>query len=381
MVSFYSVQGSDPGYINSDAVTSDDCEEDYLEYPHDPRATMTFLGSNNMKSMSHNPEETEDFNETDAMLSTVTTDPSDTCKNLTSQEMLSKISRNYRPGEPSGLPVSFNRTVHDSLRHPTKKINDLAGRGKNKTHTGGRGTAFQLNSRKSPDKNISKDENSMNKDIGGDNYESYCKYCEISVPLRSHHCNHCQRCVATFDHHCFVIGTCIGERNHCRFYSCLLLNFFGVWCLSLIVDGAFVKTEIEKSNNSTLQTTSMTGQITPAPDLELAFISSVFLGITWWYMLLLVTYQTGLICISSTGYECIKSSNNEDDSDACDSPYSGKNIFESLFSFCCVRDGIFSTLKNIPWKPVNWKKPPPKQNYHDVTVRDNFCRNKYYACC
>ena len=46
----------------------------------------------------------------------------------------------------------------------------------------------------------------------------FCEECGFAPPLRSHHCQICKKCVATFDHHCIFIGTCIGERNHCRFW-------------------------------------------------------------------------------------------------------------------------------------------------------------------
>ena len=55
----------------------------------------------------------------------------------------------------------------------------------------------------------------------------YCPTCRVSPPLRSHHCKQCDLCVATFDHHCAFVGTCIGERNHTRFWWYLLIQAVG----------------------------------------------------------------------------------------------------------------------------------------------------------
>ena len=62
-----------------------------------------------------------------------------------------------------------------------------------------------------------------------------CETCGIAPLLRSHHCKTCNKCVATFDHHCSFIGTCIGERNHCRFWWFLSLQWFGFYvCIQTV---------------------------------------------------------------------------------------------------------------------------------------------------
>jgi hypothetical protein len=63
-------------------------------------------------------------------------------------------------------------------------------------------------------------------------HRRYCPTCQISPLLRSHHCKICKKCVATFDHHCDFVGTCIGERNHCRFWWFLLAQAiaFAIFC-------------------------------------------------------------------------------------------------------------------------------------------------------
>ena len=197
-------------------------------------------------------------------------------------------------------------------------------------------------------------------DDGDDNEEDeeedsiYCSYCDLDTPLRSHHCRICNLCVATFDHHCNVIGTCIGEKNHCRFFTFVLLNFIGVWVYSMIVESSFqlqlgkepspslppmstlsvasvyailtciripfITTIIHSYHhystmNMTLQdiihtvTTPIVIQsnpIIPKHHPEIAYIATTFLGLIWWYLFVLLAFQTFLIMTSFTSYECIK---------------------------------------------------------------------------
>ena len=39
---------------------------------------------------------------------------------------------------------------------------------------------------------------------------------------------------------------------------------------------------------------------------EIAYIASMILGILWWYVLILLAYQTFLVATGATGYECVK---------------------------------------------------------------------------
>lgn len=266
------------------------------------------------------------------------------------------VKNDFKPGGPEG-PLYY--------RNANRNVKNFHGRKRGKS-TG---------------------ENQSNVESGSDNdetrinhcssYELYCKYCEMSVPLRSHHCNTCQRCVATFDHHCQVIGTCIGERNHCRFYSFIILNLLGVWILSYISDSAFASVSVTD--------TAQQLQYPPPHKPELAYISSAVLAVTWWYILFLFLYHTWLVFTGSTGYECIKSTsssgNPQSQSEACDAPYSGRQVFDNVYSFCCIRDGVISFLTRTTWKPFNWRKPAPRPRTEDTDCQDNYCRNKYYSCC
>lgn len=303
-----------------------------------------------LKSYSHTTSSSADRSSRNVPSATSPVDESDDDRNR------QNIKNDFKPGGPEG-PLHY--------RNANRNVKSYHGRKRGKP----------------------RGENQSNVESGSDNdetrindcssYELYCKYCEMSVPLRSHHCNTCQRCVATFDHHCQVIGTCIGERNHCRFYSFIILNLLGVWILSYISDSAFTPVSV----TDTVQQL----QYPPPHKPELAYISSAVLAVTWWYILFLFLYHTWLVFTGSTGYECIKSTsssgNPQSQSDACDAPYSGRQVFDNVYSFCCIRDGLISVLTRSTWKPFTWRKPAPRPRTEDTDCQDNYCRNKHYSCC
>jgi hypothetical protein len=391
--SFHLVQGSNPGYILDDASDpslSRDIEECSIET--DQLMRLDINGQNwsiQPKDENDNCEEKDDLLPS-AKSSSLNKCPSssslpsysqlfqsdlelkDTLKSSNNFYDLKTIEEySYRPGGPSG-PLKHDPKSNMRISERPKKS-----KSRNNIHQKLGDRAFNV---RNGNTDVTYSSNNKN------NFESYCKYCEICVPLRSHHCNSCQRCVATFDHHCFVISTCIGERNHCRFYVFILFNFLGTWWYSFIVDSAFSENLKEVTGagggpNSLISNTSVASN-----RQEIAYIVSAVLGIIWWYLLLLVVYQTFLVGSSSTGYECIVSNsssnnNHSEDYDSCDSPYGGVNIFHNFYSFCCVRDEVIASIRGISWRPVNWKKPPPKPDIEHVEVCDNLWRNKYYSCC
>lgn len=349
-------------------------KENYLEYPHDCADESIWQASRNFESKRNPMANNSNHDDKGSLMppalnsssssskQSMTRVPNTPNKNNEVRGLRSE-GHEYRPGGPE-CPLHNRNTLGRSLRDLAKK--PLGRQGNSRKNLG---SVADIESGCCED--------SM---IPDNRYEGHCKYCEMSVPYRSHHCNKCQRCVATFDHHCFVIGTCIGERNHCRFYSFVLLNFLGVWLLCHIVDSAF----------NIAKLAAATGSITGAQlgnDLEGAYISSVILGITWWYLAILLGYQTFLVSTSSTGYECIKSGSQSssngrgDDYEACDPPYGGRHVFENLYYFCCTRDGLLFRVRGTEWKPTNWRKPLPRPNIEDTGIRDNCFRNKYYSCC
>lgn len=420
MFSFFMVQGSDPGYVvaeSSSALSDFDHHEAFLQHPPDysdeilrhsmteqinyrekrndkyvgdpynlddqtnqvddsgDRATEPELymvlpygtGDNNADNGSSIIERAPNSplgndNGIKSLLVLPNGDATPSRNSAASDSLPTKIytgGRGYRPGGPEGplhnrsmnsrLQKDKRRNLHWRTKGPLAALVDI-----------------QLNSR-----DIDKRPNAMG-------YEGYCRYCDMPVPLRSHHCNKCQRCVATFDHHCHVIGTCIGERNHCRFYVFVLLNFIGIWMISYMVDTSFEKIKALRRTEDS--------QFYHIENSDIAYVSSATLGVLWWYVLLLLLYQTWLVCTSTTGYECLKRQGSsvrgqEDDLDSCDSPYGGKYISETICSFCCIRDGAISYMKGMLWKPTNWKKSTQRTRLEDTEICDNFCRNKHYSCC
>jgi DHHC palmitoyltransferase len=410
--SFYLVQGSDPGYITSEEVSDSSAsgcnDEVYIEYPHDsPDAAMWFssdiAGKRNPVGQTEKQLKRPKHSECDNVGKSKEVPPAFKENYLEyphecADESIWQASRTF---ESKRNPIAKNKVEDEKeslLPTDSKSSSSGAQQSKGNEYRPG-GPECPLHNRNTQGRSWrdfprkpSRRQESSRKIVGAvadietssrddssspdHRYENHCKYCDMSVPYRSHHCNKCQRCVATFDHHCFVIGTCIGERNHCRFYLCILLNFLGVWLLSHIVDSAFTISKLAAA----------TGSIELREDLEGAYISSVVLGITWWYMAILLGYQTFLVCTSATGYECIKSQQSPshtrgEDYEACDPPYAGRHVFVNLYYFCFTRDGLLSRIKGTEWKPFNWRKPLPRPNIEDTEIRDNFCRNKYYSCC
>ena len=420
--SFFTVQGSDPGYIideNSSALSDFDHHEAFLQHPHDysdeiARHSLTeqtnYLEKRNEKCVGGSyillaetnqadesgikaaqaepglrvvfPNGTSDSNahtgssmierspnpslgsdnEGKRMLKLPRGNDSPSRHCATSNSLSPKRftgGQEYRPGGPEG-PL-HNRGINSRIQKDKK-----------------RNLHWRTKGPLAASVDIQTDSEDIMQRPDATGYGAYCRYCDMSVPLRSHHCNKCQRCVATFDHHCLVIGTCIGERNHCRFYVFVLLNFVGIWIISYIVDTSFVKIKaLQRSDNSQLHHIG-------SPDI--AYVSSATLGILWWYVLLLLLYQTWLVCSSTTGYECLKMGSTsirgqDDDQDSCDSPYGANYISEVICSFCCIRDGAISYLKGAMWKPTIWKKNTQRTRIEDTEVCDNFCRNKHYSCC
>lgn len=416
--SFFLVQGSDPGYIVSDSLyTSSDYDhhEEFMEYPHDCSDETTWqimtdktnchekctgkdfgdsLVSDDTKQNMHSdgesaqaepgmfpeyPRETGDNHAyTDSSTIERTHNPL-MANNTEEKHPLLPSGRNNAPFQgstPSDLSPPKRKFGHQEYK-PGGPEGPLHNRNANSRNLDGKRRNLHWN-RNGPLKTLvdgEKNNGIIMRPPNDTRYEDYCRYCDMSVPLRSHHCNKCQRCVATFDHHCLVIGTCIGEKNHCRFYVFIFINFVSIWLISYIVDTSFEKNNaFEKSHPK------------DADSSDIAYLSSITLGILWWYVLLLLLYQTWLVCSSTTGYECLKMGSSPvrgqvDDLDTCDSPYGGKYVSDVICAFCCIRDGAIYYLKGAMWKPTIWKKNTQRTRIEDTEVCDNFCRNKYYSCC
>lgn len=204
----------------------------------------------------------------------------------------------------------------------------------------------------------------------------FCRRCDFSVPIRSHHCRECNRCVSTFDHHCPVIGTCIGERNQCRFWWFLFLHFLALWWLMDIVRS-------DPTDSKTLR--------------DIRDLIYWLNGILWSYISLILGTQTWFAVSATTTYECSKSRYKIPylrDFDDFDLPFT-RGLCNNLNNFCCQRDKFFwdffvsqsrgsivagKTLESSAWRPIIWPLPSPIIR-DSTNICDNMWQNKYYSCC
>lgn len=68
-------------------------------------------------------------------------------------------------------------------------------------------------------------ENNFDKSIT--NKFPFCKICNETKPLRTHHCNVCNECIMRMDHHCPWINNCVGLNN----YKYFVLFLYHLWFL------------------------------------------------------------------------------------------------------------------------------------------------------
>ena len=173
LLSFWIVHGSDPGYLNHDAMKRFSELDNYID------------------SDQETPEENHIKQE-------VTESNRMTCRRLHNQTQISSYS------SEADNPI---RSLVDE-----KNIEDEE--------------TCPLNSDETHSSSI------FNKRLSR---RKFCTKCGFAPPLRAHHCKICNKCVATFDHHCMFIGTCIGERNHCRFWWFLSTQMVGIFLCCNIV--------------------------------------------------------------------------------------------------------------------------------------------------
>jgi len=215
----------------------------------------------------------------------------------------------------------------------------------------------------------------------------FCSKCQIAPPLRSHHCKICQKCVATFDHHCGFIGACIGERNHCRFYWFLLIQFLGFWkCCSVVRSSSLgITCRLSTACMKTMGDGSGISNV----DIAVIVIARFYLYLLTFSALLMVIAHTVLVLSNGTTFEIEKKDHLEylRGVEMCDLPFS-KGLFSNLKLFCCMRDVVttstssacISNSKKEPWKPIVWKPVGPIVRDSEDWIRHPW-QNKYWTCC
>lgn len=187
------------------------------------------------------------------------------------------------------------------------------------------------------------------------------------VPVRAQYCSRSQMWVHGFDHFCGILGTSIGEKNHCRFWWFL---FGETAALSFSI--GLVHSSFQRSATYADWFANNWGAFWL--DLVLwgflAFVGSLFLVHTWMAM------------TNSTGYEMFKGSENVwylRHFRVCDLPFS-EGLLRNVRGFCCLRDGLCSSLYKREWKARTWPVPAPYDRYSE-NVCENIWENKYWSCC
>mmetsp|Transcript_23660 Transcript_23660/g.35081 ORF Transcript_23660/g.35081 Transcript_23660/m.35081 type:complete len:454 (+) Transcript_23660:68-1429(+) len=336
LITFFLVQGSDPGYIS--------LEEMEWVSEHDGYTPLGRLESEELDSQQSNDD--------------VHVNVGNTCnpglqeqkKEITS---ISCIDDTVDPSEEN----------HVEMKVMTQRTSSNCGNG---------GTTSE-NDNDPNDKSVM----SMNWDKPR---RKICRTCHIAPPLRAHHCKLCNKCVATFDHHCGFINTCIGERNHCRFYWFLIFQAMGFWKCCHIVGSSQIGIVcfINESCGSHL------GGV----DFGVVTIAKIYLYFLTLMATMMAIVHTWLMLTNGTTFELEKREHVEylKGSELCDLPFS-RGLCGNLTLFCCMRDAAScassmrrKTRKRENFRPILWKPVVKAETNSDDWI-NNPWQNKYWTCC
>ncbi len=381
LITYFFVQGSNPGYISV-------MEMEWVSQ----RDGLSILGFPDDNCTPADPEANNEGIESSAKLNSIAPDRThpkslvaEDCnrtastKKSTSEIELKNLTSPTRPS-----PKSFNSNTLTSRRPTTHNNPDSIGA-----------------SKKDPDDTPVPIAPELNQQLR----RKICSKCQIAPPLRAHHCRFCNKCVATFDHHCHFLNTCIGERNHCRFYWFLVCQMLGFWkCAGIVASSPLGVICWVKG-------TCGTGKGSDVVKWEILVVIIARLYLYWltFAATMMTIIHTWLALTNGTTFELERRTFLEylEGVDMCATPFS-RGLFFNVRMFCCVRDRICSAwdclcckrgclgssrivreeyeqIAGGHWKPVLWQPigdpKKLKDASHSDDVWNNPCDNKYWTCC
>ena len=138
---------------------------------------------------------------------------------------------------------------------------------------------------------------------------TYCNFCQLNSPPRSHHCPVCNVCVLKRDHHCVFSGNCVGFHNH-RYFIMMVFYLWLGCCYTILYNLEFYNDVLGSFGLGLLlkllfPLLAWTFGFLSNYQLLIAFI----MGINCMAMLLftvLVCFQVFFISSGQTQFECRK---------------------------------------------------------------------------
>lgn len=187
------------------------------------------------------------------------------------------------------------------------------------------------------------------------------------LPVRAHFCKVSQRYVHGFDHYCGVLATPVGERNHCRFWWFLLAQSATIGAALGITHSAF--------------------QFQPTYTGWWSANGGVFaLALTLWILLAfaggMLLLHSWLAITGSTSYELFKGPRRVwylRHTKMCDYPFS-KGPAGNLQAFCCLSDAACVALYGRRWRAQAWAVPGRIVRDSDDVI-EHCWENRYWSCC
>jgi hypothetical protein len=348
LITFFLVQGSNPGYITLD-------EMEWVS-EHDGYTPLGRLESESESESEKilDPQTQHSSHEHDDVHDATTCNPG------------------LQQQEKQSTSISCNDDTLDLSEENHVEMKNMTQRTSSNYEGGGTTSTSEHN-------NDPNDESSLKWDKPR---RKICRICHIAPPLRAHHCKLCNKCVATFDHHCGFINTCIGERNHCRFYWFLIFQVMGFWKCCHIVGSSQIGVVCFINESC--------GSHIGGVDFSVVTFAKIYLYFLTLMATMMAIVHTWLMLTNGTTFELEKREHVEylKGFELCDLPFS-RGLCGNLTLFCCMRDAASCAssmrrkkMKRENFRPILWKpvvNNAEKKNSDDWI--NNPWQNKYWTCC